>query len=154
MDRRSVIVGVGAVASTAGCLATLTPSGPDTATAVDGVANYEFSVVEENPDGEKDGKPTVSCSAADGGVRVSGRMWSGNTCTEVGVDSMSLEDGRFEVVVGTFEGDGPCTQGMGSVAYEATFEFRDGAPTAVTAVESIPEDWGPTRRRTVDCGTA
>jgi hypothetical protein len=151
MKRRSVLVGVGAAVPTAGCLDALASSGPDTATAVDAVADYEFSVVEKNPDGEIDGKPTVSCSAADGGVRISGRTWSGNACTEVGVDSMSLEDGRFEVVVGTFEGTEPCTQGMGSVAYEAAFEFRGDVPSTVTAVESIPEDWGPTRRRTVEC---
>ena len=151
MKRRSVLVGVGAAVPTAGCLDALASSGPDTATAVDGVADYEFSVVEKNPDEEIDGKPTVSCSAADGGVRISGRMWSGNTCTEVGVDSLSLDGDRFEVVVGTFEGTEPCTQGMGSVAYEAAFEFRGDVPSTVTAVESIPEDWGPTRRRTVEC---
>jgi hypothetical protein len=84
MNRRNFVTcaSLAFTVSTSGCVESFNSADPNTATSVDPISEWEFTIVEENPDGEIDEKPNISCHAPDRYIRISGRMWSGNECTE------------------------------------------------------------------------
>ena len=157
MERRRFLAGAGltAVSALAGCLGQSDFHYPETPAAPDAVADWTFETREpDDGDPEPESKPSVTCSAGDGEVRIEGVMYSGNRCDAIAPASIESGGGEFVFTLAVFDvQSGPCGDVLVATHYEATFTFSDALPGRIVAVESIDEAYGETRRRSVDCDT-
>jgi hypothetical protein len=120
--------------------------------APDAVTDWTFERRDPAGPDKADAEPAIACSRKDNRVRITGTMWSGNPCKELGVKSIE-RDGevfRFEVSVYKVQG-GSCPDSSELAGYEATFTFDSLFPSVIVATETLPGDWGPDTRQRKKC---
>ncbi|SEW11823.1 hypothetical protein [Halobacterium jilantaiense] len=153
MDRRrfittTALLGAGALAGCNTSGSELPPSPPE---APDGVADWSFSAPVEDADVGRNQPPQVTCDPNAGRVRVVGVAPSGNGCSSLYADRVTLDDGLLTLVVAAWHPDRSCSDVARFPGYEATFSLETRLPDRVRTVEPADPNGDETRTTTVDC---